>query len=113
MSTHAGIVLAISPPLFTGCTAMVVVPTKWKEACVMPLYKSGKNKNNPTTYRPFSVSAHADKLMKLKVKARIEHVVASNNLLNTNQSGLKKSRSTIDQLVLLKQDVTFTINTGR
>ena len=47
------------------------------------------------------------------VKARLERYLESKNIINPFQSGFRKGRSTIDQLVRLQHDVLYAKNRGR
>ena len=89
-----------------------VYPVAWKEACVIPLHKHGKDKNEPQSYRPISLTSHPGKLMEGIVKARLEHLLETKNIINPFQSGFRKGRSTLDQLARLQHDVNLAKNRG-
>jgi hypothetical protein len=38
-------------------------PEAWKEACVIPIFKNGKDKTEPKSYRPISLTSHSEKLL--------------------------------------------------
>ena len=90
-----------------------VVPSMWKEAQVIPLPKPGKDKSDPKSYRPISLTSHVGKLLEVMVKNRLEHVLESNGILNRFQSGFRKGRSTLDQLARLQHDVVYAQNRSR
>ena len=87
-------------------------PEDWKLACVIPLHKKGKDKNEPKSYRPISLTSHPGKLLEGMVKARLERLLESKNIINPLQSGFRKGRSTLDHLVRLQHDVLKSKNRG-
>lgn len=99
--------------LFNRIWSSGVYPIAWKDACVIPLYKNGKDKNEPKSYRPISLTSHSGKLLEGMVKARLEHHIESKNILTPFQSGFRKGRSTLDQLARLQHDVIYAKNRKR
>ena len=89
------------------------IPPEWKQATVIPIPKPGKDKNDPNSYRPISLTSHAGKLLEIMVKNRLEHLLESNNILNPFQSGFRKGRSTLDQLARLQHDILSAKNQGQ
>lgn len=57
-----------------------VIPTDWKEAKVMPIYKSGK-KNDVNNYRAISVFPQISKLMERAVQIQLVSFLSDNNIL--------------------------------
>ena len=88
-------------------------PRDWKLACVIPLQKKNKDPADPKSYRPISLTSHPGKLLEGMVKARLESYLESENIINPFQSGFRKGRSTLDQLVRLQHDVLYAKNRGR
>lgn len=106
-------VLLLWLELYNKAWSEGVYPEAWKQSCVVPIPKFGKNKNDPGSYRPISLTSHPGKLMEGMVKARLEHFLESKNLLNPFQSGFRKGRSTLDQLARLVHDIQYAKNRGR
>ena len=78
------IVEQISTPLakvFNLSLEEGVVPSKWKETNITPLFKKG-SRNKPDNYKPVSLTSVVCKLLLLKHK-----------LINTSQHGFLKVRS--------------------
>lgn len=46
------------------------VPLVWKHAIVLPILKTGKNKNNPASYRPISLTSVISKIMEKMISMR-------------------------------------------
>ena len=90
-----------------------VIPVLWKEASVIQLYEYGKNKNDKKSYRPISLTSYSGKLLEEMLKARLEQLFESKNIINPFQSGFRKCRSTLDQLARLQHDVIKAKNRSR
>ena len=80
------------------------IPTDWKSANVVPIFKKGE-RHRPENYRPVSLTSITCKLL--------EHVICSNilghldkfNILTDAQHGFRKRRSCETQLILTVQDL--------
>ena len=69
------------------------VPSEWKEARVIPLFKSGKS-DNMDNYRPVSILPVVSKILERAVHTQLYKFMVDNNLLSPYQSGFRKRRST-------------------
>lgn len=83
---------------FTLCWQWSTTPSLWRSAQVVPIYKKG-NPNDPSNYRPISLTSHMRKLM--------EHCLT--NLISPNspqldlaQGGFRPNRSALDQVTCLQ-----------
>jgi len=81
------------------------MPAAWKHALVLPLRKADKPGHDPLSYRPISLTSCLCKIMEKMVTKRLTWYLESNNLLNISQSGFRKSRSTIDQIIKLQDAI--------
>ena len=85
--------------LFQASLDQGVVPSDWKTANIVPLFKKG-DKSLPENYRPISLTSLSCKIL--------EHVVFSNfmahfeefNVLDNAQHGFRKKRSCVSQLII-------------
>jgi len=80
-------------------------PSKWKEAHIRPIPKSGKDKSKPESYRPISLLSCTGKLLERIVNKRLLWHLESNSLLAPTQTGYRQHRSTEDQLSYFTQDI--------
>ena len=81
------------------------VPTIWKEAVIRPIPKKGKDKRDPSSYRPISLLSCVGKLLERIINNRLIWHLESNSVLASTQTGYRQFQSTEDQLALLTQDI--------
>ncbi|KAI5715377.1 hypothetical protein M8J77_015106 [Diaphorina citri] len=82
-----------------------VFPKRWGEALIVPLLKPGKPRLLASSYRPISLLNCLGKLMEKMVNKRLFWTLENKKLLNPFQSGGRLKRSTIDNLVVLENEV--------
>ena len=70
-----------------------IVPSNWKVAQVIPLYKKG-DKTEPCSYRPISILPILRKVPERSVHYQLVNYLEQNNLLSVRQYGYRKKRST-------------------
>ena len=73
------------------------IPDDWRLARVIPIYKKGP-RNDIYNYRPISVTCLISKCLERVVAHRILLHLRANNLLNPNQHGFLKGKSSITLL---------------
>ncbi len=101
----SGTALHIVLDLLNTVWARRVLPDSWKEALVIPIPKANKPANDPKSYIPISLTSHLCKLMEGMINDRLGHHLERNGILSPSQSGFRKGRSTLDQLLRLQHDV--------
>jgi exonuclease III len=69
------------------------IPLEWKEAKVIPIFKSGK-RNEENNYRPISVLPLISKIMERSIQTQLVAFLTENNVLSVHQSGFRKNHST-------------------
>ena len=77
-------------------------PDSWRKATIIPIPKPGKDHTNPSNYRPIALTSCLCKLMEKLVNNRLMWYLESNKKLSKLQSGYRKNRSTLDQLIRLE-----------
>jgi hypothetical protein len=84
------------------------VPTKWKEATIVPIHKKGRDKRSPKSYRPISLLSCMGKLMGAHHQ-QATHLAPGEQITpqphTLTQSGYRQHRSTEDQLAYLAQQI--------
>ena len=88
--------------LFNEIWTSGIFPPSWHEAIVIPIPKPGKDHSDPNNYRPIALTSCVCKTMERMVNDRLVYYLESNGLISEFQSGFRKQRSTVDQLVRLE-----------
>ena len=88
------IISPILSNLFTKCLLTSHFPNKFKIARVVPLHK-GNNKDDLNNYRPISLLPLLSKILERAVYNQLYGFLESFDLLNTNQFGFRRNRSTV------------------
>ena len=81
-----------------------IFPNKMKIAKIVPIHK-GKNKSNPNNYRPIALLPSFSKILEKLFHNRIEQFITSNNILNPNQHGFTKKKSTVSATLSLTDHI--------
>ena len=89
-----------------------VLPSEWKTANVKMLPKKALS-NDPSKYRPISLTSCVGKLIERLVANRLTRYLDQNNIIKKEQSGFRKHRSTIDNLLFMSQKGVEAINRGK
>jgi ribonuclease HI len=82
-----------------------VIPASWKHAEILPFRKPGKPKSDPSSYRPISLTTVLCKCMERMVNNRLTWFIEENKLFNVAQTGFRKNKSTVDQLLKLQDTI--------
>ena len=77
-------------------------PESWRNATVIPLAKPGKDASDAKNYRPIALTSCLCKTMERMVNDRLTWHLESNGFITAYQSGFRKGRSTLDQLIRLE-----------
>ena len=80
-------------------------PSDWRKATVIPIPKLGKDPTNPSNYRPIALTSCICKTFERMVNCRLVWYLEYNAILTPHQSGFRKNRSTIDQIIKLESAV--------
>ncbi|GFW64538.1 probable RNA-directed DNA polymerase from transposon X-element [Trichonephila clavipes] len=92
--------------LFNRIWREQVYPTQWQEAIVIPILRPGKDPKNPLSYRPIALTSCLCKTLERMVNARLVYQLKSTNaFLSLFQSGFRKGRSTLDNIITLENKI--------
>ncbi|GBN25040.1 putative RNA-directed DNA polymerase from transposon X-element, partial [Araneus ventricosus] len=80
-------------------------PTLWHQAIIIPILKPGKDATNPLNYRPIALTCCLCKLLERLVNRRLVYYLETNNIIHPHQSGFRKGRCTLDNLLSLETDI--------
>ena len=81
------------------------VPQIWREANMMPIHKPGKEKKDPNSYRPISLTSCIGKLMERMINTRLIWYLESNGIISPEQAGFRQHHSTEDQVTYIAQKI--------
>ena len=108
------IVEQISTPLaklFNLSLEEGIVPSEWKEANIMPLFKKG-SRNKPENYRLVSLTSVVCKLLETLIRDHMVEFLVKHNLINTSQHGFLKARSCLTNLLCFFEEITKWVDDG-
>ncbi len=80
-------------------------PSQWQKAILLPIAKPGKDASDPKNYRPIALTSCLSKLLEKMVNNRLMYFLETNNHLSPYQSGFRKGRSTLDNIVNLESRI--------
>ncbi|GFT99247.1 transposable element Tcb2 transposase [Trichonephila clavipes] len=80
-------------------------PSNWREAIVIPILKPGKVTTDPLSYRPIALTSCFCKTFERRVNSRLVYVLEKEKCISPLQSGFRKGRSTLDNLVFLESQI--------
>jgi retron-type reverse transcriptase len=87
-------------------------PHDWKRAKVTPIYKDG-DKYDVCNYRPISVLPVISKILERAVHDQLYDYLTKFDVLNSNQSGFRKSHSTNTTLLDVSDYILHHMNDGK
>ena len=86
-----------------------IYPRQWKTATIIPILKKYKEASNPRNYRPISLTSCLGKILDKLLNKRLYWFLETNNFLPIEQSGFRRGRSTIDNLICLESEIRHAI----
>ena len=108
------IVEQISTPLaklFNLSLEEGIVPSEWKEANIMPLFKKG-SRNKPENYRLVSLISVVCKLLETLIRDHMVEFLVKHKLISTSQHGFLKARSCLTNLLCFLEETTKWVDDG-
>ncbi|GFV11563.1 probable RNA-directed DNA polymerase from transposon X-element [Trichonephila clavipes] len=91
--------------LFNRIWREQVYPTQWQEAIVIPILRPGKDPKNPLSYRPIALTSCLCKTLERMVNVRFVYELEKNKCIPLFQSGFRKGRSTLDNIIQLESKI--------
>ena len=80
-------------------------PVSWKTAIIIPVPKPGKVLSDPGSYRPIALTSCLCKTMERMVNSRLTWYLERHMVITEFQSGFRRRRSTVDNLVTLETSI--------
>ena len=97
--------------LFTLSLKRGILPSSWKMANIIPIYKKD-SRSNVRNYRPVSLTSIVVKLLESIIKPILLQHLFTNNLIHDRQCGFLPNRSCISSLLEVLDYWTLTIDDG-
>jgi ribonuclease HI len=79
-----------------------IFPSSWRMATVIPILKPGKDPTSPLSYRPIALTNCLCKLLEKMINSRLIYYLETNKCLSDLQSGFRRGRCTIDNIIDLE-----------
>ena len=98
--------------LFVKTMKQGKIPSEWKEAEVVPIFKKG-DKSTPGNYRPVSLTSIVCKLFEKFIRNALCDHMTNNNLLSPDQFGFTSGRSCVTQLLVTINDWLESLGQGK
>ena len=92
--------------------ATSVFPSDWKNAKVVPIFKSGC-KSNVENYRPISVLSIVSKIIERTVHDQMYSYLSVNNFLSSSQSGFRSQYSTATTVIDVQDFILKNMDEGK
>ena len=87
----------------SSCLRRLKIPNIWRRTLVVAIPKPGKPVGDPKSYRPISPLCVSYKILERLIYARVEPLI--DLLLPKEHAGFRRGKSTVDQVVLLTQNI--------
>ena len=101
---HAGAALkSWLRDFISSCLRRLKISKIWRRALVVTIPKPGKPVGDPKSYRPIFLLCVPYKILERLIYARVEPLI--DPLLPKEQAGFRRGKSTVDQVVLLTQNI--------
>ena len=98
--------------LFNQCFFSSTFPNDWKKALVTPIYKGKGKSNDPSNYRPISITSTISKIFESAIKKQVIEYLKVNNLISSHQSAYLSGRSKQTALHTVVDELSKNIDHG-
>ena len=95
----------------SSCLRRLKIPKIWRRTLVVAIPKPAKPVENPKSYQPISLLCVCYKILERLIYARVEPLI--DPLLPKEQAGFRCGKSTVDQVVLLIQNIEDSFETKK
>ena len=96
--------------IINACFKLSYFPLCWKTGNVVPILKPGKNKSEPSSYRPISLLATMSKLAEKIIQQRLNKFERKENIIIDNQFGFREKHNTVQQVIRIINDTSINFN---
>ena len=89
-----------------------LVPKAWKRSVVIPIFKKG-HRFVPLNYRPVSLTPICCKTLEHLIADHLMDYLSEHNILTHHQFGFRRGRSTVEQLLLVYEEIYRVVDSGK
>ena len=94
--------LPLYAKLFNLILETGIIPEKWVEGMIKPIFKNNGDPMNPENYRAITLVSCLGKLFTAVLNERLNMFLSENEILSENQAGFRKCYSTNDHIFVLQ-----------
>ena len=98
--------------MFQSSLNQGIIPTDWKQATVVPIFKGKGDKNEVNNYRPVSLTSTTCKVMESIIHKHITEYCDKKKILTHEQHGFRSKHSTTSNLLELINELTSLMDIG-
>ena len=95
--------------IFSHSLSSSLIPTSFKEAAIIPVFKSG-DKSLPSNYRPISLTSVLIKVIEKIIRKQFLTFLSHRGYLNSTQHGFRSGRSCLCALLDVYDNIMHMIN---
>ncbi|KAK2577940.1 hypothetical protein KPH14_012919, partial [Odynerus spinipes] len=96
--------------IINACIKYSHFPTAWKTGNIVPILKSGKDKTQPSSYRPISLLPTMSKVTEKIMLNRLSSFNEKRKILIDQQFGFREKHSTVQQIIRIVNDISVNFN---
>ena len=97
--------------IFNASITKGELPTAWKNAIIVPIYKKG-DKSRACNYRPISLTSIVCKIMERVIYDTMQSYLRTHNLLSDNQHAYTSGKSCLSQLLTFTNNILSQVKNG-
>ena len=95
--------------IFSHSISASLIPTSFKEAAIIPVFKSG-DKSLPSSYRPISLTSVLSKVIEKNIRKQVLTFLSHRGYLNNTQHGFRSGRSCLSAFLDVYDNIMHMIN---
>ena len=99
--------------LFNRSLQLGQVPNQWKLANVSAIFKGKGSPDDPSNYRPISITSCIGKILEKIIFKYLYNYLQENDILTKFQSGLRPKDSTVNQLLEIYHTIIENLDKGK
>ena len=99
--------------LFNRSLQLGQVPNQWKLANVSAIFKGKGSPDDPSNYRPISITSCIGKILEFFFFKYLYNYLQENDILTKFRSGFRPKDSTVNQLLEIYQTIIENLDKGK